>query len=29
MKKKRNTTFLIKAENAVNNGIMENVSNKK
>ena len=26
---KRNTTFLNKAENAVNNGIMDNVSNEK
>ncbi len=26
---KRNTTFLIKAENAVNNGIMDNISNEK
>ena len=26
---KRNTTFLIKAENAVNNGIMDNVPNER
>tara|TARA_B110000014_G_C19838983_1_gene434950 strand:- start:106 stop:267 length:162 start_codon:yes stop_codon:yes gene_type:complete len=26
---KRNTIFLIKTENAVNNGIMDNVSNEK